>query len=75
MHSIKSESAHRINKALERSGKVWQDESFDHMLRGDESLANRMAYILENPVRGALVKDPGDYRWLWRQPEPVLQTA
>ena len=75
MHSIKSESAHRINKALERSGKVWQDESFDHMLRGDESLANRMVYILENPVRGALVKDLGDYRWLWRQPEPVLQTA
>jgi hypothetical protein len=75
MHSIKSESAHRINKALERRGKVWQDESFDHVLRGDESLANRMAYLLENPVRAGLVKDPADYRWLWRQPEPLLQTA
>jgi len=75
MHSIKSESAHRINKALERRGKVWQDESFDHVLRGDESLANRMAYLLENPVRAGLVKDPADYRWLWRKPEPLLQTA
>lgn len=35
--TIKSESAHRINKALSRVGRMWQDESFDHVLRGDES--------------------------------------
>jgi len=75
MHAIKSESAHRINKALERQGKVWQDESFDHVLRGDESLATKMAYVLENPVRAGLVKTAADYRWMWRQPEPILQTA
>jgi len=36
--TVKSESAHRINNALTRTGRVWQDESFDHILRGDESL-------------------------------------
>jgi REP element-mobilizing transposase RayT len=74
MHAI-SESAHRINKALNRKGRVWQDESFDHVLRGDESLASRTAYILENPVRAGLVKDSTVYRWLWRQPESIFQTA
>ena len=75
MHAIKSESAHRINKALNRKGKVWQDESFDHVLRGDESLAGRMEYLSENPVRAGLVQNPAEYRWLWRPPETVRQTA
>jgi REP element-mobilizing transposase RayT len=75
MHAIKSESAHRINKALSRKGKVWQDEFFDHVLWGDESLANRTAYVLENPVRAGIVKNPAQYRWVWPPPEPILQTA
>jgi REP element-mobilizing transposase RayT len=72
MHAIKSESAHRINKALERKGKVWQDESFDHVLRGDESLLSKTAYIFENPVRAGLVRRSADYRWLWRYPAKNL---
>jgi REP element-mobilizing transposase RayT len=75
MHAIKSESAHRINKALERRGKVWQEESFDHVLRGDESVASKIAYVLENPFRAGLVKSSAEYRWVWRLPEPILQTA
>lgn len=63
--TIKSESAHRINKALVRTGHVWQDESFDHILRGDESLHKKVIYILENPVRAGLVASPQDYPWLW----------
>ena len=63
--SIKSESAHRINKALARRGPVWQDESFDHVLRCEESLSEKAAYVLRNLVRAGLVKDPSDYRWLW----------
>jgi len=60
--TIKSESAHRINKALGRVGHVWQDESFDHVLRGDESLRKKTLYILENPVRAGLVKIPSRLR-------------
>ena len=63
--TIKSESAHRINKALGRIGRVWQDESFDHILRGEESLTKKMTYILENPIRAGLVTRSQDYRWLW----------
>jgi REP element-mobilizing transposase RayT len=63
--TIKSESAHRINKALGRVGRVWQDESFDHILRGEESLTKKITYILENPIRAGLVTRSQDYRWLW----------
>ena len=63
--TIKSESAHRINKALARTGRDWQDESFDHILRGDESLRKKAMYILENPVRAGLAVSPFEYRWLW----------
>jgi REP-associated tyrosine transposase len=72
--TIKSESAHRINEALVRSGRVWQDESFDHVLRGDESLRKKALYILENPVRAGLVESPREYRWLWWD-EKLVQAA
>ena len=63
--AIKGESAHRINRVLGRRGSVWQDESFDHVLRRDESVLQKTAYILNNPVRAGLVKEPSQYRWLW----------
>jgi REP element-mobilizing transposase RayT len=31
--SIKGYSARQINKHLERTGRVWQDEAFDHVIR------------------------------------------
>ena len=73
--TIKSESAHRINKALVRSGRVWQDESFDHILRGDESLQKKVMYILENPVRAGLVTSPKEYRWLWWNADLIESAA
>ena len=72
--TIKSESAHRINKAMGRTGRVWQDESFDHVLRGCECLREKVQYILENPVRAGLVLQTEDYRWLWWDRE-LIATA
>lgn len=61
---MKSESAHRINKAMARGGRVWQDESFDHILPEYESLRKKVEYILENPVRAGLAVVPEEYPWL-----------
>ena len=69
MQSLKSTTAHRINKLLHRSGPVWQDESFDHVLRSDESLKEKVEYVRQNPVRAGLVQRPEDYRWLWLDPK------
>jgi len=67
MDAIKGASAHRINKALRRKGKVWQTESFDHVLRSSESLDAKIQYLLENPVRRGLVGESQDYPWIWKK--------
>lgn len=64
---IKGASARGVNKLLETCGPVWQEESFDHVLRSDESMKEKLEYIKQNPVRRGLVKRPEDYRWLWVQ--------
>lgn len=69
MQGLKGSTAHRINKLLGRIGPVWQEESFDHVLRSDESLKAKCEYIRQNPVRAGLVARPEDYRWLWVNPE------
>jgi hypothetical protein len=50
-------------RELGRRGRVWQTESFDRVLRSSESLDAKLAYILDNPVRGGLVSECGDYVW------------
>jgi REP element-mobilizing transposase RayT len=69
LQCLKSTTAHRINKLLDRSGPVWEEESFDHLLRSDESLQQKAEYIRQNPVRRGLVERPEDYKWLWISPE------
>ena len=65
LRAIKGSSARSINRLSGRTGAVWQDEFFDHVLRGDESLRETIEYIRQNPVRKGLVEKPEDYQWLW----------
>jgi REP element-mobilizing transposase RayT len=65
LQKVKSESAHRINKLLGRKGRVWQDESFDHVLRREEGISAKLESIRLNPVRAALVREPGECGWMW----------
>ncbi len=67
MNAIKGSSAHKINKALGRKGRVWQPESFDHVLRCSENLDAKISYVLENPARRGLVGNWNEYPWLWRK--------
>lgn len=54
LHSWKSYTAHELNKAAGRSGSVWQDESFDHIVRSFEQLNYHRWYIGDNPVSARL---------------------
>jgi REP element-mobilizing transposase RayT len=67
MNGIKGASSHSINKLLKRKGHVWQDESFDHVIRSDPEFEDTLLYILTNPVGARLCKFPDQYRWLWRE--------
>ena len=67
LQAIKSTSSHRINKELGHRGTVWQQESFDRALRQEEQLGDKIEYMLLNPVRAGLVRDPMAYPWMWRK--------
>ena len=62
---IKGTSARDINKLLGSCGPVWEEESFDHVLRSQENLKQKVEYIRMNPVRARLVDRPEKYKWLW----------
>jgi REP element-mobilizing transposase RayT len=77
MDAVKGASSHKINKLLDRKGRVWQAESFDHVLRSSENLDAKIQYVLENPVRRGLVSQWCDYPWIWRKAfvNPFAQSA
>ena len=68
LEQIKAFSARRIHERLSAGNALWQEESFDHVMRSSESLDAKIAYILANPVRGGLARVAEDYPWSWRKP-------
>ncbi len=62
---IKGPAARSVNRLTGAHGALWQDESFDHVLRSNESFDEKLEYIRQNPVRRALAARPGEYQWLW----------
>lgn len=51
----------RANRWSRDYSQVWQEGFFDHVLRSDESMNAKWEYILQNPVRAGLVKEPEDW--------------
>jgi len=72
---IKGTSAHLIDRRLGRPGRVWQEESFDRVLRVSEKLDKKIAYILDDPVRKGLVSSPEESHWLWVAATSELSVA
>jgi len=64
---VKGNSSRLINAALSRHGSLWQDESFDRIVRDSEDLQKKCEYIAQNPVRAGLCECVEDYEWLWRE--------
>jgi alanyl-tRNA synthetase/REP element-mobilizing transposase RayT len=71
MHGIKSTTAHKINKAAKVSGvHVWEEESFDRLVRGDADLEEKFHYICRNPWDNSIVLLTENYPWLWTPDSP-----
>lgn len=49
LHSLKSYTANEINKYAKTTGNVWQEESYDRIIRNPEELSHFRAYIRRNP--------------------------
>jgi len=64
-------SANRINEVLGRTGPLWLDETYDHIIRDDEDYRNRAAYIWLNPFVEGLTDDPDLWPWFGDGQEDV----
>jgi hypothetical protein len=68
LKSIKGISARRTNQLRGTEAPVWQDESFDHVLRSTESFVEKLDYLRQNALRRRLSITPETYPWLWQEP-------
>ena len=49
LHTWKSFTAHRLQRERGRRGRVWQDESFDRIIRNEGELIEKLLYVAGNP--------------------------
>ena len=54
-------SARRINQSLGTAGKVWQEESFDRIVRDQREYDEKLDYMWNNPIRKGLVSPGEEY--------------
>jgi len=62
LQSVKRFTANRLNKLENRTGTVWQRESFDTTIRDALHLQRAINYTIMNPVSAGLV----NYWWEWK---------
>lgn len=74
MNYIKGGSAYEANKILNRKGRFWQPESYDHLVRNEREFYNIVRYIANNPVKAGLVRNWYEWRFSYVQMEllPVV---
>ena len=67
LHTWKSLTANRLQRQSGRQGPVWQDESYDRIVRNEKEFYDEARYVLNNPYKRWKVEE---YTWLfWRHPD------
>ena len=67
LHSVKSFTSHKITILKGTKGPLWQDESYDRMVRDEAEFLEKWNYIRNNPVKASLADRPEDYVWLYER--------
>ena len=57
--SWKRWTATKINRTLDESGRFWQQDGFDHLVRSEAQFRHYRRYIANNPKKSGLRK--GEY--------------
>ena len=61
IHSWKSYTSHCINKLINRSGQLWQIDSYNHIIRTREEYFFQVRYVWNNPDKASLM----NWNWRW----------
>jgi alanyl-tRNA synthetase/REP element-mobilizing transposase RayT len=71
LQPIKSVTSHKILKERrsflqnDNITHLWEQESFDRLIRSESDLIEKYDYIIGNPVADKLVSQAKDYAWSW----------
>ncbi len=71
LQPLKSATSHKIlkerRKVLQNENitHLWNQESFDRLIRSESDLIEKYDYIIGNPVAAKLVTHARDYAWSW----------
>lgn len=69
MRLLRGRTARYCNLALNRTGKFWHHESYDHYVRNEPEMERIILYILNNPVKAGLAKEWKDWKFSYVNPE------
>jgi REP element-mobilizing transposase RayT len=61
MKGIKGVSANLLNRARGTAGTVWQDESYDRIIRNEDEFNEKLNYMLNNPAKAGLCAPGEEY--------------
>jgi thiamine-phosphate pyrophosphorylase len=61
LKGMKGVSARLVNDSRGEHGNLWQDESWDRIMRDQAEFDEKLQYMLNNPVKRGLVEDPWAY--------------
>ena len=75
MQAWKQWTSKRVARELKLSGKLWQEEFFDHVLRSSESYSQKWDYVKENPVRAGSIKRSDEWPWQGEVESLMLKPA
>jgi REP element-mobilizing transposase RayT len=71
LQAWKSYTAKQANQILRRTGRFWQREYYDRLIRKDGELDRAVAYVLCNPERAGL----RGWEWVWSAGGDARTTA
>lgn len=69
MRGIKGASARRVNERAKTTGSIWQDETFDRIIRDESEFFEKLQYIMANP-RTAGIETGVAYPWCVYEKDP-----
>src|SRR5262249_22313853 len=69
MKGIKGVSSKRLNEQRGTRGPLWQDESWDRIVRDGEEFTEKLNYMLNNPLKAGLCDDGWAYEGWYFNPE------
>lgn len=61
MKGIKGVSARLVNRSRQTTGQIWQNESWDRIVRDSAEFDEKLRSMADNPIKAGLAKSLDDY--------------